>query len=1590
MRVKSLLIALSLLVAGSAAGQDRREVFISRSDTAVHYRIPAIAALEDGTVVAVADYRFSRNDIGIVKDGRVDLRASVSHDDGRTWNEIITVVEGKGKDSPDFMNVGFGDPCIAADRESGRILLMCAAGNIAFTEGTQDCHLRITRMYSDDKGATWSAPEDITDDLFGLFDSSADGAAKSMFVTSGRIVQSRHVKTGKYYRLYCAVLQIAGNDKWLNYVLYSDDFGASWKVLGGTDVPPITDGANEAKVEELPDGDVVISSRTDKEGRMFNIFNFKNIRKATGSWGEMAHSSSHNAGVVTKGNSCNGELLSVPVYRKSDGQKIMLLLQSAPAGPRRSNVSIYYKGLDLDKEYSPEEIARDWEGSYRVTNIGSAYSVMAQLSDGKVGIMYEEKTYYPTSGAGYTLVYDAFTIDQITDGKYSLTYTQKPIKYNRGIGIYPGNPDEDFSPRLSADKSYRNLALNRTIYHSSSHDYCLTGQLIADGIAETSLPKYLTMETSAEKNPKREREWFVDQHPYTMPSFFGPKVYFEIALHNGWTEEFDRIDGEILVSYLEENADGSHEVRISASKDGKEWTVLKTIKGDELIGRESKPRGHSDPDKADALGNQLLPTRKFNLDVRLPKSESYSAIRVEMEMKGAEQWIGSDINFFNGEEQLQIIPSKHFNSTWMSLGKEQEWIYIDLGAEAAFDKIVLKWLQKPSSATIQVSDDAESWKDIAGEASVADLTETINAKGKGRYVRLLMQGDGKTPIMLTEMEVWGTGGLTATPKEAPAPSDNEMTLSGGNWKLVRANLTDAAGTEISAESFDDSRWLTATVPGTVLSSYINLGAVPDPNYADNIFQISDSYFNSDFWYRNEFELPESLMGEKLWLDFDGINWKAEIFMNGKYLGRIDGAFIRGRFDITDLAKEGTNTLAVRIIKNANPGSVKEKNENDTGRNGGILGYDNPTFHATIGWDWISTIRGRNIGIWNEVRIRKEGPVSLDAPYVKTILPLPDTTSAVLTPEVIAKNSSSKAVSGILRGHIGGIEFSKDVTLAPGEERNIIFDPAEYGQLNMKDPKLWWPNGYGEQNLYKADFMFEIDGKVSDRTDFNVGIRQVDAKEIDEVLFLYINGRRFVGRGGNWGFSENNLTYRAREYDIAVAYHADMNFTILRNWVGQIGDTELYEACDRYGIMVWQDFWLANPYDGPNPQDNAMFLANAEDLVKKIRRYPSMVIYCGRNEGFPPEELDNGLRQIIDKWHSDLYYIPSSADGSVSGHGPYRALTHKGYFTYKKGNTKFHSERGMPSVLTYESMLRTFAPNALEPKSILWGQHDYTLNGAQRASSFNEIIELGYGKAETAKEFSEQAQFVNYDGYKGMFESRSINRKGLLLWMSHPAWPSMTWQTYDWFLEPNASYFGCKKGAEPLHIQWNPAENVIEVVNYHGGYKNGLTAEALIMNMDGTVKWSMKSAVDSKEDSTLKCFGIEFPEELSEVHFIKLYLRKDGKVISDNFYINGKEYGNHQAMKDMAKAEVKSSVSAEMDADGTWRGTVTLENLSDVPAVMIRLNVVGQKDGEQILPMFYEDNYFSLMPGEKKTVSLKWYEADTRGNKPEVKISGYNL
>ena len=826
------------------------------------------------------------------------------------------------------------------------------------------------------------------------------------------------------------------------------------------------------------------------------------------------------------------------------------------------------------------------------------------------------------------------------------------------------------------------------------------------------------------------------------------------------------------------------------------------------------------------------------------------------------------------------------------------------------------------------------------------------------------------------------------------------------WQMHKADETKDPAEKISQPGYQTGKWMPAIVPGTVLNSLVHNKMYPEPYYGMNnkldrniipdLAKTGREFYT--YWFRTEFDVPENYKDKIVWLQVDGINYRAEIWVNGYLLGNMSGMFKPEYINITDFARIGQkNALAIKVYPVDMPGTIKPKQWGAAGEfhNGGDgnIGL-NTTMLMSVGWDFTFNdgIRDRNTGIWKNISLYATDKAVIRHPFIKSELSKPNYDLAKETVSVEVTNPTQRGIKCTVKGEIIGenITFSKDLNLFRGETKEICFTPEEFPQLTIKNPRLWWPKGYGSPYLYDANFTFKVGDKVSDSEDFKVGIRQMTFNENNSILSLFINGRRFIGRGGNWGFGESNLNYRGREYDIAVAYHADMNFTMMRNWVGQIGDKELYEACDRHGIMIWQDFWLANPSDGPDPYDPEMFIANAEDYVKRFRNHASIGIYCGRNEGFPPEQIDKALRHIVKEDHPGLHYISSSADEVVSGHGPYRALPVKEYFSLKNGSDKFHSERGMPNVMNYESLVRTFSPEALWPQNAQWGQHDYTMEGAQSCASFNAIIEKGFGKPNNAKEFADLAQWVNYDGYRGMFESRSLNRKGLLLWMTHPAWPSMVWQTYDYYFEPTAAYFGCKKASEPLHIQWNPVTDEIEVVNYSAGVRNGLTAKAQIINMDGSISWENEVSVDSKEDTTNKCMKLDFPASVSSAHFVKLTLTENGKIVSDNFYLRGVEEGNYQALREMPKVTLRSNVATNKGNDGTWTATATLENTSSTPALMIRVNVVGEKDGEQFLPMFYSDNYFSLLPGEKKEINIHWKDVDTRGETPKVVISGYNV
>jgi Exo-beta-D-glucosaminidase Ig-fold domain/Glycosyl hydrolases family 2/F5/8 type C domain/Glycosyl hydrolases family 2, sugar binding domain len=1167
--------------------------------------------------------------------------------------------------------------------------------------------------------------------------------------------------------------------------------------------------------------------------------------------------------------------------------------------------------------------------------------------------------------------------------------------FTRGVGIYPGDPAAFEGPTLVPETTtYRNLALHRPALASSNYDYNLTAQLVTDGIIDDRLPRWLVCSSSAEGIlPRHEREHVVDGYVSTAVDLSAPGGWVQIEQAGRYdAPAVDHIE-VVAVPRTEDKHPQRWSCVVRASDDGQNWRELGRASAEETLARET------------FWSSKVV---KPSFDV--PANGSARFYRVEIDAPSVTAWRVASFDTFAQGKRVNLGGPNDFTSAWKSAGRGAEWIQVDLGAVCTFDRVVLHWIRRAAEGAIEISDDAATWRPLRPLSTATDDYPLTRPEG-ARYVRIRMT-QAATPdgYILSEFQVFGRGGPVPQARPAPASVPGaRQDLVRGAWRIQRDSLVTSDGLALSQPGADCRDWLPATVPGTALVSYLNAGALPDPNYGDNQLQISDSFFYADFWYRDEFTLPAPEPGRKLWLDFDGVNWKADVFFNGAHLGRIDGAFLRGRFDITRLVRPGaSNALAVRIHKPATPGSVREKTAGETGPNGGALGVDNPSFHATAGWDWIPSIRGRDIGIWSDVYLTTTGPVVLENPLVSAQLPLPDTSSANLTVEVTLRNTHSQPVAGVLRGRFGDVHFEQTVQVPAEASTAVRLDPSTVAALHLSHPRLWWPVGYGEPDLYDVSLEFvTADGRRSDATAFRAGVRQFTYAEENGALRLFINGRRFIGRGGNWGFSESNLLYRAREYDAAVRYHRDLGFTMIRNWVGQVGDDAFFEACDRNGVVVWQDFWLANPADAPDPADNAMFLQNAADFIERIRNHPSVGLYCGRNEGNPPPALNTGLEKLVASLHPGIRYIPNSAAGLVSGGGPYHLMPIDFYFD-QRATAKLHSELGMANVVTMDSLRQMMPPGDQWPRGAVWGLHDFTTRGAQQGGALEETIKQTYGAAADAAEWVELAQFTNYDGHRAMFEAQSKNRMGVLMWMSHPCWPSFVWQTYDYYLEPTAGYFGAKKGCEPLHVQWNPRHDTVEVVNYSAGHRASLNVRASILNADGSVQWEQTATIDSQEDSVVAPITLAFPATgLSPLHFVRLTLTAGGKTISENTYLRslttyrvpGMSFGpihipeypafDLRAVRTLPKVNLRSATTAERQGD-RWVLRTELENPSQTPALLVHLKAVREQSGDRILPALYDDNYVTLLPGETRRLRTELEQADTRGERPGIAIDGFNV
>ena len=828
------------------------------------------------------------------------------------------------------------------------------------------------------------------------------------------------------------------------------------------------------------------------------------------------------------------------------------------------------------------------------------------------------------------------------------------------------------------------------------------------------------------------------------------------------------------------------------------------------------------------------------------------------------------------------------------------------------------------------------------------------------------------------------------------------------WRLADSDDVPATGARVSLPDYDTSGWLDAVVPGTVLTALVEAGQYAEPLYGENIRDIPDlAALGKHYWYRVTFAVAAGRGDRRTWLHFDGINYKADLWLNGQFIDHMEGAFRRGIFDVTDTVNVGSNTLAVFIYPNENPGDRHDKTIADCCDNGGDLAQDSPTHLCTVGWDWIPTIPDRCMGIWQDVYVRETGPVTVRNPHITTDLPLPDTSPASLSVSAELVNATELAQNGYLRGRIGDTTFAQFVSLDPGEQLLVTFEPTEFTELVMTDPLPWWPNGYGEQNLYELQLWFEMsDTTVSDRTTERFGIREL-SYEFSQLtppeLIVKVNGARIFCKGGNWGMDEALKRMSHQRYDDLLRLHRDANIVMIRNWVGMTDDPSFYEFCDEYGLLVWDEFWLANPWDGPDPSDPALFLLHAEDKIKRYRNHPCIALWCARNEGYAPVLIDSGLNALIDELDGTRRYQRLSDNEGVHGRGPWYYQHPASYYRSSGWGHAygFTTEIGMPCVPSVESMRAMMPETDLWPIGQAWGFHDYC-GGNGDPNVYTQAVNARYGDATGVEDFCRKAQLVNLETHKAIFEAWNHRMwrgpeycSGVLLWMTNPCWPSTMWQLYDYYLEPTAAYFGVKSACEPLHIQMSLDDWTVSVVNNRLESFDALVAEARVFDLDGTESaesyWSY--IVDVGANSVTDCFGLAFDPSLSTVHFVRLNLYDGaGELLSRNFYWRSSADPDFTLLDTMPDVDVSWSAALEPSDDDAVRSHIELhvENETPYVALMLRAKLVGAESGERLLPVFYEDNYFSLLPGESRDISVEIPSHALPDERPRIVLEGWNV
>ena len=837
----------------------------------------------------------------------------------------------------------------------------------------------------------------------------------------------------------------------------------------------------------------------------------------------------------------------------------------------------------------------------------------------------------------------------------------------------------------------------------------------------------------------------------------------------------------------------------------------------------------------------------------------------------------------------------------------------------------------------------------------------------------------------------------------------EKQLKNG-WVIESSTKINSTGDKISAINFDVSKWYKTTVPATVMAALIANKEYADIFMGENINKVDTTRFRVPWWYRNEFVIEDTSKNTEL--VFEGINYRANVWLNGKKVAAADslfGGFRIFTLNISKNIKKGKNVLAVEVFH-------QQKNE------------------PSIGFvDWAPMAPDRELGLWRPVKLKISDKTSLNNIFVTSKIDKKEYKNAELTVSAEAVNNTNEVVETTVKGKIENIIFEKKVTLKPFEKQLIVFKPSEFNQLKIKNPRLWWTYELGEPNLYTLTMSAETNNTVSYSKSTQFGIREVEDYLTAKGYRGYkLNGVEVLIKGGGWvdGMFLNDTDEKVKA-QLEYVKQTNMNTVRMEGFWGN--SERIYEMCDEMGLLMmvgWSCQWEWKAYlDKPEdefmsiktPEDMNLIINYTRDHVNWLRNHPSIFVWVMGSDKLPRPELEEKYNVLFNEIDPSRPLLMSckGMDSKISGktgvkmNGPYEYVAPNYWFvdTENGGAFGFNTETGPGPQVPPLEVVKTMIPeDKLWPINETWDFH-CGRNEFQTLERFTSAFNIRYGAQDNVMDFTFKSQASNLESMRSMYEAFAINRSnttGIIQWMFNSPWPKLIWQFWDYNLLPNAAFYGARLGARPVNIAYNYGDNAVYVSNLNPKEIKNLKAHVSIYDFNGKVIFKKEETVSVNGNASFKAIELPDDKDYSKVYFVKMNLKDEkGKLIADNFYwLSAKkdvfdfkksdwihtplmEHADFTDLEKLPQVKIEAQHTIKKRND-KYEVTVKLHNPSDSVAFLIELSILGDSSGKSIVPILWDDNYISLVPKESRTIKVTFPVSALNGEKPVFKYKGWNV